>query len=83
MNNSKISFFKIKKQNIDLLKNQEKEHFLKFFKAQSLKTGEFVAIKCMKENYKNIEAVNNLAEVRALKRLSTHKNIIKLLEVLQ
>jgi renal tumor antigen len=36
----------------------------------------------MKENYKNIEEVNNLAEVRALKRLSAHKNIIKLLEVL-
>ena len=81
MNNSKIHFFKLKKE-YRLIKKLGEGTFSEVFKAQSLKTGEFVAIKCMKENYKNIEAVNNLAEVRALKRLSTHKNIIKLLEVL-
>ena len=56
--------------------------FSEVFKAQAIKTGEFVAIKCMKENYSNIETVNSLREVRALKRLSTHKNIISLLEVI-
>ena len=34
------------------------------------------------EKYPNIETVNSLREVRALKRLSTHKNIISLLEVI-
>ena len=56
--------------------------FSEVFKAQAIKTGEFVAIKCMKEKYQNIEKVNSLREVRALKRLSTHKNIISLLEVI-
>ena len=56
--------------------------FSEVFKAQAIKTGEFVAIKYMKEKYSNIETVNSLREVRALKRLSTHKNIISLLEVI-
>ena len=56
--------------------------FSEVFKAQVIKTREFVAIKCMKEKYTNIETVNSLREVRALKRLSTHKNIISLLEVI-
>ena len=56
--------------------------FSEVFKAQAIKTGEFVSIKCMKEKYPNIEKVNSLREVRALKRLSTHKNIISLLEVI-
>jgi len=56
--------------------------FSEVFKAQVIKTGEFVAIKCMKQKYSNIEAVNSSREVRALKRLSTHKNIISLFEVI-
>ena len=56
--------------------------FSEVFKAQVVKTGEFVAVKCMKQKYTNIETVNSLREVRSLKRLSTHKNIISLLEVL-
>ena len=56
--------------------------FSEVFKAQIVKTGEFVAVKCMKKKYTNIETVNSLPEVRALKRLSTHKNIISLLEVI-
>ena len=56
--------------------------FSEVFKAQAIKTGECVAIKCMKEKYQKIEKVNSLREVRALKRLSTHKNIISLLEVI-
>ena len=56
--------------------------FSEVFKAQVIKTGEFVAVKCMKEKYTNIETVNSLREIRSLKRLSIHKNIIRLLEVL-
>lgn len=36
----------------------------------------------MKANFYNIEKVNNLREIQALKRLSPHPNIITLLEVL-
>lgn len=36
----------------------------------------------MKANFFNIEKVNNLREIQALKRLSPHPNIISLLEVL-
>ena len=56
--------------------------FSEVYKAQSLKSGEYVAIKCMKQKYNSIEEVNNLREVRALKRLSSNKNIITLIEVL-
>ena len=56
--------------------------FSEVFKAQVVKTGEFVAIKCMKKIYTNKETIDSLREVRALKRLSTHKNIISLLEVI-
>jgi len=56
--------------------------FSEVFKAQVLKTGDFVAIKCMKQKYLNIETVNSLREVRALKRLSAYKNIISLIEVI-
>ena len=56
--------------------------FSEVFKAQVVKTGEFVAVKCMKKTYTNKESIDSLREVRALKRLSTHKNIISLLEVI-
>ena len=56
--------------------------FSEVFKAQVIKTGELVAVKCMIKKYSNIESINSLPEVRALKRLSTHKNIISLLEVI-
>ena len=56
--------------------------FSKVFKAQALQTGELVAVKCMKKKYTNKETIDSLREIRALKRLSTHKNIISLLEVI-
>ena len=56
--------------------------FSEVFKAQIIKTGEFVAVKCMKKKYTNMEKINSLREIRALKRLSAHKNIISLLEVI-
>jgi renal tumor antigen len=36
----------------------------------------------MKQNFANAEQVNNLREIQALKRLQSHPNIIKLIEVL-
>ena len=56
--------------------------FSEVFKAQVIKTGEFVAIKCMKKQYDNEKIINSSPEIRALKRLSAHKNIINLLEII-
>jgi renal tumor antigen len=51
-------------------------------KAQSIKTGKFVAIKCMKSHFNSLEQVNNLREIQALRRLSPHPHIVKLIEIL-
>jgi len=51
-------------------------------KGTSVKTGKPVAIKCMKHVFDNVEQVNALREIQALKRLSPHPNIVKLYEVL-
>jgi renal tumor antigen len=51
-------------------------------KAQSLKSGSYVAIKCMKQFFQNIDQVNHLREIQALRKQIPHENIIKLLEVL-
>jgi renal tumor antigen len=56
--------------------------FSEVLKAQSIKTGKYVAIKCMKNHFDSIDKVNNLREIQALKRLSPHPNIIRLIEVL-
>lgn len=56
--------------------------FSEVLKAQSTRTNKFVAIKCMKAHFHNIDQVNNLREIQALKRLSPHPNIITLHEVL-
>jgi renal tumor antigen len=56
--------------------------FSEVLKAQSIKTGKFMAIKCMKHVFENIEQVNSLREIQALKRLSPHSNIVKLIEVM-
>ena len=56
--------------------------FSEVFKAQVVKTGEYVAVKCMKKKYTNRETISSIPEVRALKRLSTNRNIIRLLEVI-
>jgi renal tumor antigen len=36
----------------------------------------------MKNHFNNIDQVNNLREIQALRRLSPHAHIVKLLEVL-
>ena len=56
--------------------------FSEVFKAQSIQTGKYVAIKCMKKSFKSIEQVNNLREIQALRILSPHPHIIQLLEVI-
>jgi renal tumor antigen len=56
--------------------------FSEVLKAQSIKSGKHVAIKCMKNHFDSIEQVNNLREIQALRRLAGHPNIIKLSEVL-
>ena len=56
--------------------------FSEVFKAQNIVSGNYVAIKCLKNTFNSIDQVNSLREIQALKKLKTHKNIIKLLEVL-
>ena len=65
-----------------MIKKLGEGSFSEVFKAQDIKTGEFVAMKCIKKRYSNKETVDSLREIRALKRLSSHKNIISLLEVI-
>lgn len=56
--------------------------FSEVLKAQAIKSGKYVAIKCMKNHFDSIDQVNNLREIQALRRLAGHPNIIKLSEVL-
>lgn len=56
--------------------------FSEVLKAQSIRNGKHVAIKCMKNHFESIDQVNNLREIQALRRLVGHPNIIKLHEVL-
>ncbi|KAK9806161.1 hypothetical protein WJX72_003680 [[Myrmecia] bisecta] len=56
--------------------------FSEVLKAQCIKNGKYMAIKCMKSSFDSLDQVNNLREIQALRRLSPHPNIIKLLEVL-
>jgi len=56
--------------------------FSEVLKAQGIKNGKYVAIKCMKNHFDSLDQVNNLREIQALRRLSPHPGIIKLCEVL-
>jgi len=47
--------------------------------AQSIRNNKFVAIKCMKKKYETIEKVKKLKEIQALKLLTPHEHIIKLI----
>jgi len=69
------------KKALGLLKKGEGT-FSEVLKAQSIKSGKYVAIKCMKNHFDSIDQVNNLREIQALRRLAGHPNIIKLHEVL-
>lgn len=48
--------------------------FSEVLKAQSIKNGKYLAIKCMKNHFDSIEQVNNLREIQALRRLSVSTN---------
>lgn len=65
-----------------LLSKKGEGTFSEVLKAQSIKSGKHVAIKCMKNHFDSIDQVNNLREIQALRRLAGHPNIIKLHEVL-
>jgi len=65
-----------------LLSKKGEGTFSEVLKAQCIKNGKYVAIKCMKNHFDSLEQVNNLREIQALRRLSPNQNIIKLLEVL-
>ena len=52
------------------------------FTAMALKTNKHVAIKCMKKKFDSLEKVKKLKEIQALNILSSHENIIKLIEAL-
>jgi len=56
--------------------------FSEVLKAQSIKTSNYVAIKCMKTHFNSVEQVNQLREIQALRKVSPHLHIIKLLEIL-
>eukprot|EP00435_Cladocopium_sp_Y103_P038858 s1099_g10.t1 len=63
-----------------LLSKKGEGTFSEVLKAQSIKSGKHVAIKCMKNTFDSIDQVNNLREIQALRRLAGHPNIIKLHE---
>eukprot|EP00439_Symbiodinium_sp_Y106_P084128 s150_g24.t4 len=65
-----------------LLSKKGEGTFSEVLKAQSIKSGKHVAIKCMKNTFDSIDQVNNLREIQALRRLAGHANIIKLHEIL-
>lgn len=47
-----------------------------------MRSGQRVAIKCIKETFPSLEEVNRLREIQALKKISPHANIVSLTEVL-
>ena len=65
-----------------LLAKKGEGTFSEVLKAQNVKTGKYVAMKCMKTTFDSIEQVNNLREIQALRRLAGHPHIIKLQDVL-
>ena len=56
--------------------------FSEVIKAQHVDSGNYYAIKCMKCIYRNYHEVNNLREIRALRKLTPHPNIVNLEEIL-
>lgn len=56
--------------------------FSEVLKAQSVVTGDYFAVKCMKSKFKSLEQVHNLREIQALKRLNPHPHIIEMEEIL-
>mmetsp|Transcript_20325 Transcript_20325/g.60413 ORF Transcript_20325/g.60413 Transcript_20325/m.60413 type:complete len:514 (-) Transcript_20325:855-2396(-) len=65
-----------------LLAKKGEGTFSEVLKAQCIKTGKYVAIKCMKNHFDSLDQVNNLREIQALRRLSPNGGIVALLEAL-
>ena len=55
--------------------------FSKVLKAQCIKNGKMMAIKCMKNTFESEEQVTNLREIQALRQLSPHPGRVELIEV--
>ncbi|NXJ65858.1 MOK kinase, partial [Rostratula benghalensis] len=55
--------------------------FSDVLKALNLRDGKYYACKHMKQHFESMEQVNNLREIKALRRLSPHPNILMLHEV--
>lgn len=55
--------------------------FSEVVKCQSIADGGMCAAKRMKGKFTSVEQINNLREIQALRRLHSHGNIIKLLDV--
>ncbi|NXE77306.1 MOK kinase, partial [Cochlearius cochlearius] len=55
--------------------------FSDVLKTLSLRDGKYYACKHMKQHFESMEQVNNLREIKALRRLSPHPNILMLHEV--
>lgn len=56
--------------------------FSEVLKAQCVKDGRHVAIKCLKSRFESRERAEALREVQALRRLPPHPHVVQLLDVL-
>ena len=69
-------------QKYRLLAKKGEGTFSEVLKAQHIRSGKYVAMKCMKSSFESLEQVNSLREVQALRRVAGHPHIVKLHEVL-
>lgn len=65
-----------------LISKQGEGSFAEVVKAQNTANDKYYAMKIMKSSFSSIGEVNNLREIKALRRLSPHPNIVSLEEVL-
>ncbi|ESO87731.1 hypothetical protein LOTGIDRAFT_127222, partial [Lottia gigantea] len=56
--------------------------FSEVLKCQNIKDGGYWACKKMKQSYDNMDQVNNLREIQAMRKLNPHNNILELEEVI-
>ena len=65
-----------------LISKQGEGSFAEVVKAQNTANDKYYALKILKSTFTSIGEVNNLREIKALRRLSPHPNIVSLEEVL-
>ncbi|XP_071961927.1 MAPK/MAK/MRK overlapping kinase-like [Antedon mediterranea] len=56
--------------------------FSEVLKCQNTQDGTYYACKKMKQTYESLDQVNGLREIQAMRRLSSHENILELQEVI-